>query len=179
MLILWEAVNYKKIFLKSILNGDLERFQRINRIGVYDLFVSRFKSAPIPRDNAFQEMTSSGSLSLIQNQNLKEQILNYYRRIRNRTAALENKYSDWQKVISELIHGNNDDFDRIAAPFQFPKKAEKALIRKLLNQKEKLSPHINAEIQYAFLQAVSFTQLNQRAVELLDALNQEIAKRQN
>ncbi|MBK7869342.1 MAG: hypothetical protein IPJ74_01000 [Saprospiraceae bacterium] len=173
------VTEHKKKFLQSILTGDLKQFEVVYGLDpAYNLFLSRFRAVPNPSDNAFKEMTSSGNLELVKNAELKEKILTYYRYINNRMVALEDKYSDWPKILSQLIPGEGHIFDSLYPDVpNFPKSEEAALIKTLVEQKEELRPHINGELQYTVKLEVSYIALKKLAEELLTELNKEISSR--
>lgn len=174
-----KAVEYKSRFLKSILKEDLTKFHHLKGL-THDIFISRFSSPPVSTDNTFQEMKSTGSLGLLKDESLKKSIFNYYRYIQNRTLALQTQFSDWPKIISQMIPGEGQIFDVSALVNTrpvFPKTEETALIQKLLNNREVLAPHINAELQYASKQHVSFFELQVYANDLLLKLNKAVENR--
>ena len=183
MLIEFQRVTaYKTDFLKSILKDELKEFKvtKADNSDLLNIHASRFSSVPVPRDNAFQEMQSSGNLGLIQNDQLKESIFNYYRLLRSRTAALNGKFSDWPKVISSLIPGEGNIFDfGDVNKVNISLKEMRDFVTVLNAEKENLRPHINAELQYAQKQKISFELLLKAAERLLEKLAKEIDDRAN
>ena len=136
------------------------------------------QALPNIRDNAFQEMTSSGRLGLIENSELKEKMFNYYRSITVENDVLISKFSEWPTLISEFIDGLNPIMDsKNNRRWMIPKQMEIDLIQRLINEKERLRPHINTEVQYSIKQKVSYKLIIENAEVLLSALNKELAKR--
>lgn len=175
-------VQHKKIFLLSILTGRLKKFTFVEEGGGYDIFISRFRALPNVRDDAYIAMVNSGAFNIIQNEKLKESILNYYRFVDNRVESLSSKFSEWPKVISSMIDGESEfvdgglGFNKNEEIF-ISEAAQKTLINKIITEKEILRPHINAELQFTNKQKVSYEALLLRANEVLQDLDKEIKLR--
>lgn len=90
--------------------------------------------------------------------------------------SLANKFSAWPSILSQMIDGAGKIFDNYET-VPFPKAEEEALVRRLLEEKERLRPHINAELQYATKQRLSFLDFELVVKELQEFLNKEIASK--
>ena len=164
-------VNTKDKCLRSIHNGTISNFQYNKTSQSYDIFLTRFNSIPIISDNTYLEITSSGNWDIIKDIDLKEQIFDYYRFNRNRASALESKFSEWPKMISQLMPPDGVYDPGYSDDYELPQDQIDRTIAKLLLSREMLIPYINAELQYTVKQKVSFVQLKQLAMELLYELD--------
>ena len=101
-----KIVDTKERFLTSIVSTSPITIEYINEEftgGTFNLFMSRMQGPPNIRDYTYKEMMSTGTLSLIENAVLKENIQDYYRFVENRTYALNQTFSEWPRVLSEHI----------------------------------------------------------------------------
>lgn len=168
-------INLKEACLRSIHDGTISNFSYDKRASTYDIFLSRFSSLPIVSDNTFTEITSSGNWDIVSNDNLKEQVFNYYRFIRNRTNALQNKFSEWPKLLSELMPANGVYDPGYEGGYELPQDQIDITLASILTERERLTPHINAELQYTVKQKVSFHQLMKEATALIEEIEEAIS----
>jgi hypothetical protein len=170
-----KVVDSKERFLVSILAGNLEGIEYIKEDltgGELSLFMSRMQAPPNVRDNTYREMITTGTLTLLQNDTLKEKMHDYYRFVDNRKFALRATFSDWPRVLSENIPADGGIHADSPSIRHSPKELEE-IVTSLIAQKESLRPTINAEVQYTDKMRVSFKLQIQRAESLLQIINKE------
>lgn len=172
-------VEIKDQCLRSIHNGTIDNFHYSESNQTYDIFLTRFRSLPIISDNTFLEVTSSGNWSIIQGDQLKEKIFDYYRYNRNRKDALEIQFSKWPEIISQLLPADGVYDPGYIDDYALPVDQINKTIKSILSEKETLIPHINAELQYTVKQRVSFLELKERAIELLHDLDNIVEMKAN
>ena len=92
-----ETSRIKSQLLTSMIDNSLRSFEKKGSRQVESIFLSRNQAQFSPSDNSFNEIISSGRISIIQNENLKEQLFDYYRYIEERNDVLSRRFSDWPR----------------------------------------------------------------------------------
>lgn len=165
----------KKEFLFAILKDELELIP-VDEFERY-LFTSRFRQLPTPNNSTLDELTSNGKVGLLKNVELKEEILRYYNFIDERSSSMENTFSKWPELISELIPGILHFNARSAREFKLKVEDTQIIKENIMNDIDMLLPAINAELGFCAVQFRSYESIHIRATELLDHLNLEIESR--
>lgn len=99
----YHGINDKKIHVLQKIASSTYDTMTNSMSNIYELYNTRMQHAPPVRNNILQEMLSTGSIALLQNVKLKEEILNYYTFVEDRSLALGILFGEWPSIISSYF----------------------------------------------------------------------------